>query len=322
MSLKSEDFRSGKVESSDVRVTQFSTQVITEQIRLSTIQRSAEPVGRHFEGQPGMVTTSNMVTLRTSTATPTRFSTRELLQLAVKLFDLPTHLVLFLNRVRGRFVWTITSVTIGDHPFNVAICGNYLERPYPEGHLTELDYDPAPQLCLRPLYLPKMYVAPFFGQAHQPVALESGDEHQTKAYHQLEVVDRGVPTVEEYSFSLYPALKIASRRHELEPAEPLFSFIGGWQPAMYNCCIIRAMTAHLDLARSQHAVEPEVGAEVDSDNSFERRDMLWLAAATLVVTVVTFLFGIWGSAARGHMVSMEAGSVVATQPREAPAQWW
>ncbi|MBF6614040.1 MAG: hypothetical protein IVW55_13005 [Chloroflexi bacterium] len=59
------------------------------------------------------------------------------------------------------------------------------------------------------------------------------------------------------------------------------------------------MTAHLDLARSQHAVEPEVGAEVDSDNSFERRDMLWLAAATLVVTVVTFLFGIWGSG--GHL---------------------
>ncbi len=30
------------------------------------------------------------------------------------------------------------------------------------------------------------------------------------------------------------ALNIASRRHELESAEPLFSFIGGWQPAMDN----------------------------------------------------------------------------------------
>ncbi len=72
-----------------------------------------------------------MIMVRTSLAVLTRLSTRELLQFAVKLFDLPTHLVLFLNRVRARVVWTIT---VRDHPFNVAICGNYLEQSYLERH--------------------------------------------------------------------------------------------------------------------------------------------------------------------------------------------
>lgn len=162
-----------------------------------------------------MVTTSNMTTLRTSLAALTLLSARELLQFPVKLLDLPTHLVLFLNRMRGRVVWTIT---IRDHPSKeveegYAICGNYLEQSYLERHLLELDYDPTPQLCLRPLDLLKVYVAPFFREAHQPVALQSGDEYQAETYHQLEVVDRGVPTVEQHSLGLYPLIGDGIRQH-------------------------------------------------------------------------------------------------------------
>lgn len=154
-----------------------------------------------------------MVTLRTSLAALTRLCARELLQFAVKLFDLPTHLVLFLNRVRARVAWTINPVTVRDHPFNVAICGNYLEQSYLERHLFELDYDTLSHLCLRPLYLSEMYVAPLFGEAHQPVALESGDEHQTQSYHQLEVAKGGVPTVEQHPLGLYSLVRDGVHQH-------------------------------------------------------------------------------------------------------------
>src|SRR5437667_7974214 len=146
----------------------------------------------YFEGQPRMIATSNMIALRSSLAALARLSACKLLQFPVKLLDLPTHLILLLNRVRRRLVW---AVSVCDHPLNVAVCGNYLEQSYFEGQLLQLHHHAIPQLPLTPLELVKMYVATFAGQAHQPVTFESGHEHHAQAHHQLEIVHRTVPTV-------------------------------------------------------------------------------------------------------------------------------
>src|SRR5215210_2419527 len=109
-----------------------------------------------------MVTSSNMVTLRTSFTALARLTASKLLEFSVKLFDLPTYIVLLTNDVRCRFVW---ASTVCNHPFNVTVCGDYLEQLHQERERFELDCDTFSQLCLRPLDLLKMNIPALFAQA-------------------------------------------------------------------------------------------------------------------------------------------------------------
>ena len=67
-----------------------------------------------------MVTTSEVIALRTSFATLAFGSARQLLQFSVKFFDLPAQLVRFLSDLRDHSLIQI----IGNDPVNVAVCGN------------------------------------------------------------------------------------------------------------------------------------------------------------------------------------------------------
>lgn len=52
------------------------------------------------------------------------FNSSQLFQFSMQLFYEPTHLVLVLNNLRVDRTWG----TISDHPFNVTVCGDDLEK--------------------------------------------------------------------------------------------------------------------------------------------------------------------------------------------------
>jgi len=84
-----------------------------------------------------MATASEVIALRTSFATLAFGGACQLLQLAVKFFDLPAQLVRVLSDLRDHSLIRI----IGDDPVNVAVSGNYLEQFHFERHFFELDND-------------------------------------------------------------------------------------------------------------------------------------------------------------------------------------
>jgi hypothetical protein len=58
-----QDFRSGRLKGRDMWVAQFGPQVIAQQIGLDLIERLVELLGFDLEGQPGMITAGQMITL-------------------------------------------------------------------------------------------------------------------------------------------------------------------------------------------------------------------------------------------------------------------
>lgn len=90
---------------------------------LNSIERLFEQFSPLTQGQPSQIATPQMVPLGTGFTTLALLTTRQLLQFAVQLLDLPTHGILRLKVVSGKIrLWMI-----GNDPVNVAICGNYLE---------------------------------------------------------------------------------------------------------------------------------------------------------------------------------------------------
>ena len=66
------------------------------------------------------------------------FDTCQLFQFAMQLFNHPMHLVLFLNNLRVNGTWR----SIGNHPVNVAVGGDDLEKLHFEENFLELNRDP------------------------------------------------------------------------------------------------------------------------------------------------------------------------------------
>lgn len=96
-----QDFRLARSKSRNVRLAQFSAQVIAEKSVLDSIQRALHLVGTKAQGKPGMVATAKMVTLGTGFATLAFFGASQLLEFAVQLLDVPTHGILSLKVVCG-----------------------------------------------------------------------------------------------------------------------------------------------------------------------------------------------------------------------------
>ena len=86
-----------------MRILQFGTQLIAEQIMLGIIQGFASVFGFHFERQPSHITTRDVIALRTRFATFTFFTSRQLLQFTVQWLDLPAHGILFFSLKRKSY---------------------------------------------------------------------------------------------------------------------------------------------------------------------------------------------------------------------------
>lgn len=111
----------------------------------------------------------------------------------MQFFDLPSHVVRILSDLRCHSLIQ----AIGDHPVNVAVCGNNLEQPHMKGHFFELDQNAVRQTVCCPFDFVEMNVALFFAQADHAVALQGGEECPTAAMKMLEIVDAGIPGIEQ-----------------------------------------------------------------------------------------------------------------------------
>ena len=65
-----------------------------------------------------------MIALRPLFTALAPFNPGQLFQFSMQLLYAPTHLILFLNHLRVNRTWG----AIRDHPFNVAVCSDYLEK--------------------------------------------------------------------------------------------------------------------------------------------------------------------------------------------------
>jgi hypothetical protein len=74
------------------------------------------------------------------------FNSRELFQLSMQLFYEPTHLVLILNNLRVDRTWG----AIGDHPVNVAVRGDHLEKLHFKRDFLEFNGHTVLELFVRP----------------------------------------------------------------------------------------------------------------------------------------------------------------------------
>jgi len=96
-----------------------------------------------------MIATAEMITLSTLFPALTAFGSRELFQFSVQLFYDPTPLVLVLNNRRVNRTWG----AIGDHPFNVAVCGDYLKKLHFKRYFLEFNRNAIPDLFVSPFDL-------------------------------------------------------------------------------------------------------------------------------------------------------------------------
>ena len=86
-------------------------------------------------------------------------------QLSTQSFYGPTYLVLFLNNLRIDRILA----TIRDHPVNITVRGDYLEKLRFKRHFLELNGDAPLELLISPLNLLQRNVTLFLTQADETV---------------------------------------------------------------------------------------------------------------------------------------------------------
>ena len=179
--------------------------------------------GRFFlccdlQSNPCLVTAGKMVALRACFAALAFLGADQLLKLAMHLLDLPAHGALVLNVLRGDRSWRIAvrvvhGVSVGNHPFNVAIWCDNLEKTHEVRVVFELDNDAVFALFLRPNDVLQMDVSTLFAERHFPVAFERGHEVKSHAVDRFEVLHRGVPGIEENGARLDPLVADGANEH-------------------------------------------------------------------------------------------------------------
>jgi len=174
-------------------MSEFSPQVIGEHGCAHLVKGLPEFLSSDFEGYPGMIATGQMVALGAARPTLTLLAARQLLEIPMQFFDLPTHVTRVLSNLRGDRLIQV----IGDDPVNVAVWGDYLEQPHLERDFLQLDDDAMFQSVSRPLDFSEVDVAAFLAQTHQAIALQCGEESPTPTVNQLQILGRRVPGIEQ-----------------------------------------------------------------------------------------------------------------------------
>ena len=106
-----------------------------------------------------------MIPLRSLFSTLAFLSSSELFQFSMQSFYGPTHLVLFLNNLRVHR----TLGTIRDHPINVAICGDHLEKLHFKWNFFEFNANTRMKLFISPLNLLQRNVTLFLTQTDETI---------------------------------------------------------------------------------------------------------------------------------------------------------
>ena len=133
-----------------------------------------------------------MIALGTLFAALTPFHSRKLLYFSMQLLYKPPHLVLFLNNLRVDRTWG----SIRNHPFNVAVCGDHLEKLHFKGNFLEFNGD-ALLLFGSPFDLLQMNVALLLTEADEAIFFQGGHKKLAQSMKEFEVFRGGIPVIEQ-----------------------------------------------------------------------------------------------------------------------------
>lgn len=150
-----------------------------------------------------------MITLRPLFAALAFFNSRQLFQLPMKPFYHPTPLVLILNDRRIHRTWG----AIRNHPINVTVRGDPLEKLHLKRNFFQLNRYSIPELFLRPFYLLKMNIALLWTQTHTPILLQSSHKNICKPMNKLEIFNRRIPTVKQNRLRFNRSFSISLPNH-------------------------------------------------------------------------------------------------------------
>ena len=120
------------------------------------------------------------------------FNTRQLFQFSMQLFYDPAHFVRVLNNLRVNRTWG----TIRDHPFNVAVRGDHLEKLHFKRYFLEFDGEAILKVFGGPFDLLQMNVTWFWTQADEAIFFQRGHKKFVKPMNKLEIFRCGLPTIE------------------------------------------------------------------------------------------------------------------------------
>ena len=120
------------------------------------------------------------------------FHPRQLLQFSRQLFDDLAPLVLVLNNRRVKRTWG----TIRDHPVNVAVRGDHLEKRHFKRYFLEFDGEATLKVFSGPVELWPVHVAWFWTQANAAVGVQRGHKKLVKPMNKLAIFRGGLPTIE------------------------------------------------------------------------------------------------------------------------------
>jgi hypothetical protein len=176
---------------------------------LNLIAGYAKLFGNHFEWKPRLITTGEIIALSTLFPALTPFGSRELFQFSVQLFYDPTPLVLVLNNRRINRTWG----AIGDHPCNVAVCGDHLEKLHFKRYFLEFNRKAVSELFVSPFDLLQMNIALLFAKADQAILLQGRHKELSKSINKLEIFRSRLPAIKQHRLCLNPFLFISWLAH-------------------------------------------------------------------------------------------------------------
>ena len=133
-----------------------------------------------------------MIALRPLFTALAPFNPDQLFKFSMQLFYTPTHLFLFLNHLRVNRTWG----AIRDHPFNVAIFSDYLEKLHCKRNFLEFDGDSFQKLFWGPFNLLQMNIPLLFTQTNEAIFFQSCHKKLAKSMNKLEVFISSIPTIE------------------------------------------------------------------------------------------------------------------------------
>jgi len=181
-----------------------------------------------------------MIALSTLFPALTPFGSRELFQFSVQLFYDPTPLVLVLNNRCINRTWG----AIGDHPFNVAVCGDYLEKLHFKRYFLEFNRNAVSELFVSPFDLLQMNIALLFAKADQAILFQGRHKELSKSMNKLEIFRSCLPAIKQHRLCLNPFLFIGLLEHCSEMIVLCFTIIVGRVYTKINRIVIGLISVY------------------------------------------------------------------------------
>ncbi len=134
-----------------------------------------------------------MIALRALLAALAPFDSGQLFQFSMQLFDEPTHLVHVLNNRRVDLTWG----AIRDHPFNVAVRGDHLEKLHFKWDFLDFNSDAILEWFGSPFDLLQINVTLLLTEADEAIFFQVGHKKLAQSMNKLEIFCGGIPVIEQ-----------------------------------------------------------------------------------------------------------------------------